>query len=169
MSFKVGDSLIFIDKNSIDTLPKCNSNNNLKDSIKKLKFEYIKTIEQNYFTVSQFSNYSYDSILWKERRLIKETNKQEFKCKWKDYDTVIGIDSNSNWIFVYKRTHYFEPKKVFYDSLTYLIKYSPVTECDGILKDFYRIMKFMYFPRLTKWRLYRWDVEKYKLKIKGRH
>ncbi|MFT6280534.1 MAG: hypothetical protein ACJA0U_000654 [Salibacteraceae bacterium] len=165
-SFKEGDSILYVLNYSEDTLPLCLDPKNVIDSLNNIEFEYIDSINIDYFKTSVIVGYKFDTITQRERYLKKKENKEEYKSKWKNWSEIEYSESDSLWLYIYKRPQFSDQNKVYYDSISMFITYAHRSECQGMLNKFWNDLKYSFAPNKVKLKLYRWSLEKYKLKIR---
>jgi hypothetical protein len=158
VSFREGDEVLFVLKNQIDTLPKCNDQNIMIDSLKGLKFKTIFKIEKTHCSLVSVKEYKYDTLSRSEGRKIEKANKEYRKAYYRS--TIYG---DSGWANVYQIPIFTTPEIVQYDSIDIIIEQLNYSECDS-----YFIRRVLP-PLSNKRKLYRWKIEKEKLKVKGKH
>lgn len=158
MSFREGDKVLFVLKNQIDTLPKCNDQNNMIDSLRGLEFKTIYKIEKSYCSLVKVKEFKYDTLTRSEGRKIEKKNIEYRKEYYRS--TIYG---DSGWRYVYQVPIFTTPEIVQYDSIDIIIQPLIVTECDSYFR------RMILPPFTNKKKLYRWKIEKDKLKIKGKH
>ena len=162
-AYRKGDSLLVLKIDDFDKYPNCSENNNHKDSLKNISFQYIDSIENTYFTIYS-KRFYWDTITHEDRWKLKKKDKDQFKLLWKHYNYCTYL-TNDTIIYIKKKYTSYDFQKIYYDSVSSIIMYNCFTECD----NYFQRRFWKPFFHINDLKFLRLELSNFKLKVKGRY